>query len=244
MVDMGFSLKTERFEGPLELLIELIEKRKMLVNDISLANVTDEYIAYVAGLEKYSLTRASKFIALAATLLLIKSKSLLPVFEMTKEEESSVSQLENKLKVYQVFRDAGKVIERRFGVSPLYSRRITQDSEPVFVTDSYTTQAALRDAIGRLFASLPEKESVPQVRVKKTISLEEMVDTFRKRIGERARLRFDHVIGKNTEKVTRIVGFLAVLELARQGEVLVHQEGYLGEIEVERECVQSIPRFG
>ena len=84
---LDFSIKTHVFEGPLELLIELCEKRKLLINDISLAEVTDEYIRRVSEMQEKSLPNTAQFIGLAATLLLIKSKSLLPVLELTKEED-------------------------------------------------------------------------------------------------------------------------------------------------------------
>ena len=78
-----FSIKTEQFEGPLEPLIDLVEKRKLLINDISLAEVTDEYMARVSKMQERSLPNTAQFITLAATLLLIKSKSLLPVLDLT-----------------------------------------------------------------------------------------------------------------------------------------------------------------
>jgi segregation and condensation protein A len=80
-----FSFKTEVFEGPLSLLIELIEKRKLLINDISLAAVTDEYMRRVAEMERSPLRETAEFIVLASTLLLIKSKSLLPILSLTEE---------------------------------------------------------------------------------------------------------------------------------------------------------------
>jgi segregation and condensation protein A len=90
VIASGFSVKTPIFEGPLELLLELIEKRRLLINDISLAAVTDEYMRRVAGMEGSHLGETTQFVYVASTLLLIKSRSLLPVFELTKEEEESI----------------------------------------------------------------------------------------------------------------------------------------------------------
>jgi len=152
---MTFSVKTDRFEGPLDLLLELIEKRKLLVNDVSIAQVTDDYLAYVAELEAQSLQEATRFVALASTLLLIKSKSLLPVFEMTHEEEESVSELEERLRVYKIYRDAGKVLAQRFGRKVLVPRPYARTQEPIFMPDEYATKDALRDAIGRVLTRFP-----------------------------------------------------------------------------------------
>ena len=82
-----FEVKTSAFEGPLDLLLDLVEKRKLLINDISIAEVTDEYMRQVSLMQELSLPNTAQFVALAATLLLIKSKSLLPVLELTQEEE-------------------------------------------------------------------------------------------------------------------------------------------------------------
>ena len=81
-----FSIRTEVFEGPLDLLLTLIEKRKFLVNDISLAAVTDDFIKYMNMGEEVLLSERAHFVLTAATLLLIKSKSLLPTLELTEEE--------------------------------------------------------------------------------------------------------------------------------------------------------------
>ena len=93
----SFAIKTEVFEGPLDLLIDLVERRKLLINDISLAAVTDEYIEHVSRMQERSLSGTAHFVQLAATLLLIKSKSLLPVLELTDEEEHAIEDLEERL---------------------------------------------------------------------------------------------------------------------------------------------------
>jgi len=87
----SFAIKTEVFEGPMDLLLDLVEKRKLLINDISLAEVTDEYMRHVATMQEASLPGTAQFVQMAATLLLIKSKSLLPVLELTEDEEETMS---------------------------------------------------------------------------------------------------------------------------------------------------------
>ena len=123
-----FAVKTEVFEGPLELLIELVEKRKLLINDISLAAVTDEYMQRVSAMQERSLPGTAQFVALAATLLLIKSKSLLPVLELTEEEEASIDDLQERLRQYQIVRDAAVNVAARFARRP--PRRATRSLSP------------------------------------------------------------------------------------------------------------------
>jgi segregation and condensation protein A len=87
MAAKELSVKTSVYEGPLDLLLELIEKRKLLINDISLAAVAEEYISKVNGMDELPVGETAEFVALAATLLLIKSRSLLPSLELSGEEE-------------------------------------------------------------------------------------------------------------------------------------------------------------
>lgn len=240
---MTFSIKTDRFEGPLDLLLELIEKRKLLVNDVSIAQVTDDYLSYVAALEANSLADTTRFISLASTLLLIKSKSLLPVFEMTHDEEESVSELEERLRVYKIYRDAGRVLAGRFGKTVLAPRPYARMQESIFMPDAYATKSALRDAIGRVLTRLPEQSVTPKVTVKKTISLEEMIDSLRARMKRQMKLSFREGIGKDADPVTVIVGFLAVLELIRHGQIEAKQDGRFADIEIRRGDKVETPNY-
>ncbi len=238
----GFSVKTEVFEGPLELLLELVEGRKLLINDISLAEVTDEYIRHVSEMQERSLPGTTQFVQLAATLLLIKSKSLLPILELTTEEEASIDNLEARLRLYQIFRNAGLVVGERFGNSMMHSRQYAPAREPLFVTDQYTTMAALRAAIGDVLNGLPITEVKPKVQVKKTISLEQMITRLHERIERQIKLRFSELIDNPSERVNVIVGFLAVLESVKQGSILVAQAERFADIEIEKERV-GLPRY-
>ena len=92
-----YSIKTETFEGPLELLLNLVEGRKFFINEISLASVTDEYIAHAKSLNTNDLSELTSFLSITATLILIKSRSLLPGFVVTKEEEKDIEDLESRL---------------------------------------------------------------------------------------------------------------------------------------------------
>lgn len=239
---LDFSIKTEVFEGPLELLIELCEKRKLLINDISLAEVTDEYIKRVSEMQEKSLPNTAQFVQLAATLLLIKSKSLLPVLELTKEEEESIDNLEERLRQYQIYRDAGMTIMAQFGKNRLYGRRFVAPKTTLFMPDEWTTLPELHTAMWSVLQALPKKEVVPKVQVKPTISLEDMMASLQRRIENQLRARFSDIRAEATEHKTVIVGFLAILELVKQGNILVRQDGRFSDIEIELE-EGSTPRY-
>jgi segregation and condensation protein A len=237
-----FSIKTDVFEGPLELLIELCEKRKLLINDISLAAVTDDYIAHVSEMQERSLPHTTQFVQLAATLLLIKSKSLLPVLELTAEEEESIDNLEDKLRQYQVYREAGVYLSSIFGVTPMYGAQYTPPSSPVFHPDEWCTTSKLTEAMYDVLQNLPKKEIKPKVQVKATISLEDMMESLKRRIEQHVRARFSDIRKEADEHKTVIVGFLAILELVKQGNVLVRQQNTFDDIEIELE-EGSTPRY-
>ena len=238
----SFVIETDIYSGPLDLLIELIERRKLLINDISLAAVTDDYMRYVAMLEQNPIRETVHFVALAATLLLIKSKSLLPILDLTSEEEESVENLEKRLRLYQLFRNAAKAVSSTFGKAFMYSRRYRPAQEPLFLTDKYTELPALHGSIREVLSRLPKKAVKPRVQVRKVLSLEEMIGRLKTRIERQLRFKFREFTGTDSEKTTIIVGFLAILEMVKQGSVIVHQSARFHDIEIERE-VGNVPRY-
>lgn len=239
---LDFSFKSNVFEGPLELLIELVEKRKLLINDISLAEVTDEYIKQVNDMQEKSLPHTTQFVQLAATLLLIKSKSLLPVLELSKEEEVMIDDLEDRLRKYQIYREAGVHLASIFGTSVLYSPRFVTPKDTLFLPDDFCNSDSLHEAMRNVLQNLPQKEVKPKVKVKQTISLEEMMQNLQKRIETQIRTKFSQIRAEAPEHKTVIVGFLAILELVKQGNVLVTQISRFEDIEIELEQGNT-PRY-
>ena len=237
-----FEVKTSAFEGPLDLLLDLVEKRKLLINDISIAEVTDEYMRQVSLMQELSLPNTAQFVALAATLLLIKSKSLLPVLELTQEEEEGIDDLEARLRKYKIYRDAAKNLEEVFGKTMSHERQFVRDSNPLFVTDKFTTTQALESAIGEVLVNLPIKEIKLKVQVRKVISLEEMIDRLHTRIEKQMKVTFRELLENDTEKTNIIVGFLAILESVKQGSILVAQMNRFEDIHIEKEKVGA-PKY-
>lgn len=236
------SVKTDVFEGPLELLLDLIEKRKLLINDISLATVTDDFMTEVAKRQELSLPNTTHFVVLAATLLLIKSKSLLPTLDLSSEEEDSIEDLEERLRLYQIYREAAKTVEAAFGKKVLISRRAPRQQKVVFRPDTYTTLSSLKQAMTTVISDLPVTEVKPKVRVKPTVTLEEMIGRLQNRIEKQVKTSLQDLVGKQTEKTTVIVGFLAVLESVKQGSILVAQLNRFDDIEIES-VNTSVPRY-
>ncbi len=243
-----FQIKTEIFEGPLDLLLSLVEKRKLFINDISLARVTDDYISYVNNIEGYSIPDRANFIVVASTLLLIKSRSLLPTLTLTDEEQGSIEDLQARLKEYQKIKDLSRHVKDLFGINPIYQRDGKLAIEAVFspsaeLSPKETGLENLLNSLKFVIQSLPKKEIIPKAVIRKVVSLEEMMDNLSKRITSSLKMSFRDFakVGKE-EKVNIIVSFLALLELVKQGMIKVTQSAMFDEIEIESNEIGT-PRY-
>ena len=233
----AIAVKTSVFEGPLDLLLELIEKKKLLINDISLAQVADDFIAYVNQHPELPLGETAEFIALAATLLLIKSRSLLPTLTLTDEESRDIKELEYRLALYQLVKEAARGLER-LGL-PYLPETEAPAEQPLFIPDSAATPAALRAAAQGIIEGFPQMLALPKVAVKKIMSLEDMIGRLSQRISDAFRMSFREF--SKGEKNTVIVSFLALLELVKQGIIKAEQSG--DDIHMEKDAV-STPTYG
>lgn len=242
----SYTVKTHVFEGPLDLLLELVTKRKLFVNDVSLAQVTDDFMRYIEEHEEFPISESAEFILIASTLMLVKSRSLLPMLELTEEEEESIHDLENRLAIYARVKDLSLELKKLYGKSVIFEKEARKNELVIFSPDSKTDTGNLLSALERVIESLPRKEALPKVLVKKVISLEEMIERLAERISKASRFKFhefNQSKGKMTyeKKVLVIVGFLAMLELVKRGAIRVTQDGK--DIHIESEAV-GLPQYG
>lgn len=238
---MAFAVKQEHFEGPLEVLLNLIEQRKLHINDIGLSKVTDDFLNYVKSFPNFPIAESAQFAYVASTLLLIKSKALLPQLNLSREEEASIEDLQNRLKLLQRFRELSRHVRERFGASPLYppaERKVTA----VFAPPKGLSLSLLLSSARAVLASIPKAEVLSKVTVKKVVSLEHMIENLKERITGALRMSFKEFSGERSERVTIIVGFLAMLELVKDGLIQVTQKEPHGDIMMETGNVGT-PRY-
>jgi len=233
-----YKVKTDNFEGPFGLLLNLVENRKLFINEISLAQVTEDYLNYVNSLQNLSPAEISSFVVVAATLILIKSKSLLPNLNLTDEEETDIKNLEDRLKQYEFYKNLSRNIKEIFGQKMIFLPNERKNDFLVFLPDERITKenmmAFASDALGRI----PKKIFLPEVEVKKVISIDEMIDKLTERIQNSIKMNFREFAGKvqtKEEKVFVIVGFLAMLELVRNGILNAAQESNFEDIIIEKQ---------
>jgi segregation and condensation protein A len=238
-----YQVKTEVFEGPLDLLLNLIEKHKLFINDISLSKVTDDYISHVRSLGDFLLSDRANFIVIASTLLLIKSKSLLPALSLTEEETTSIEDLEARLKEYQRIKELSIHVKELFGKNIIFSGGQSQNIQPVFSPHEKITISHVITAVKEVLKSIPKKEILPQAVIKKIISLEEMIGNLTARIQSSIKMSFKEFSKHGNEhKINVIVSFLAMLELVKQGIIEVTQENRHGDIQMETQQV-GVPKY-
>jgi segregation and condensation protein A len=246
MTPNEFKVKTDDFEGPLELLLGLIEKRKLFINDISLAQIANDYIEYIKQFENFPVGEAANFIVIASTLVLAKSKSLLPNLELTIEEEASIEDLEERLRQYKEIKELSGNIRKRFGMNIIFLPQ-TKMKNSVFSPHEDINGDSLFKAISDIVAGLPIKEikKNPKAVIKKILSLEEVIDSLTLRIKKNIKMSFKdftNEVDEKEKKITTIVGFLAMLELVKNGLIYVSQEGNFDDINMESQEI-ALPKY-
>ncbi|MCK5026977.1 MAG: segregation/condensation protein A [Candidatus Pacebacteria bacterium] len=241
MKTTSYEVKTSVFEGPLEVLLQLIEKRKLFINDISLAQVADDYIVHVRGFEKFPLGDAAGFVLVASILVLIKSKSLLPKLDLSEEEEQSIDELERRLKEHKRMQELSVHVSKRFGKQIIFPRiHVSKHIQPIFAPEKSITRENMLSAVYSAMSKVPRPKIVPKRTLKKVVSLEEMIDSLSERITRNIQMSFTEFSGNGkAEKITVVVSFLAMLELVKQGVLLVKQESFYEEISMETNIVQT-----
>lgn len=239
---------TPVFQGPLELLLELIEKRKLFIGDVALAAVADEYIERIEGMSAFPVREVAQFVLVASTLVLIKSKSLLPELELSNEEEANIKDLERRLMLYKRIQELTSGVRGRFGTTPLFWPTVeARPREKVFAPHTSITAAAALSAARDILMRLPKAEKLQKVIVEKVMSLEEMIDTLAGRLQQALSLRFKDFAAKHKradmsareEKVHTIVSFLAMLELVKRGALMVRQHEHFSDIEMEHGTIET-----
>lgn len=245
----GFAIESPHYTGPLDTLLDLIEKRKMNVSKISLAEVCDGYLAYVEKLPGLPLSETSQFVLVASTLLLIKSRSLLPTVELSDDEEQTIEELERRLNRLARIRAAAKLLRASWGTNPLHFARRSPDTVRAVGLQraSFLPGEAQKDRIHaaatKLIATLPGVRKLSEAVVAPVVALEDVIEKLRGRIASAVRTRWSDLT-KGASRHDTIIHFLAVLELARHGNVSVTQDRLFSDIILESDASEGAPRYG
>ncbi|MFA6410524.1 MAG: ScpA family protein [Candidatus Buchananbacteria bacterium] len=229
-------IKIEQFEGPLDLLLQLIEEQKLEITKVSLASVTEQYIEILnqSAQEQIPAAELADFLVVAARLLLIKSRALLPFLDWGEEEEGE--ELTKQLKIYKEYLEASKVItamvaKKHFSFS---RQKLLTGNEIEFSPPPKLTKDKLAATFLEVIRGLDPILNLPTEVIRKTINIQEKISQIRKRIYQQATTNFSEILREAENKTEVIVSFLALLELIKQRVVSVRQDKVFEDILIEK----------
>ncbi|CCY59027.1 segregation and condensation protein A [Clostridium sp. CAG:632] len=244
---MSIDVKLQVFEGPLDLLLHLIEKNQVNIYDIPIVTITEQYLEYLGEMQRQDLDVMSEFLVMAATLINIKAKMLLPKEEEEEEEEEDPrAELVRRLLEYKMYKyaatelkdmelDAAGSIYR----SPAIPKEVAEyreEIDPVELCDGLTL-----NRLNEIFQMVMKKqvEKIDPIRSKfgtierEEISIEERMDTIRDQVKGLKGISFRTLLEIQASKINVIVTFMAILELMKVGAITVRQDGLFDDIMID-----------
>jgi segregation and condensation protein A len=237
---MSYKLNLEIFEGPLDLLLYLIKKNDLDIKDIPISSITEQYLEYIDMMKMLDLDVVGDFLVMAATLMQIKSKMLLPPdpVEGVEEELDPRDELMRRLFEYKKFKEIaevlqGKEAERR----DLFSRMIDLEKSKELRDDAKEVyfEANLFDLINALSEALKKvPEDILHEIIKEEFTVEQKIHDILHLLIDQPSVILQELFGRSRTKIEAIVTFLAILELIRLKEIKVAQKKTFGDIEVLR----------
>src|SRR5688572_28594280 len=244
----GYPVRLENFEGPLDLLLHLIKRHEVNVYDIPITLITKQYLDYIDLMQELDLEVAGEFLVMAATLIHIKSRMLLPRPDPAQEdpEEDPREALVRRLLEHQKFKAAAELLhEREIQRSAQWGRPdgrvadiVGEPSEPEIEVDLFSLMAAFRQVLERA------RQRPVVVLPPEQISIETRIEQLLARLSETEACGFEDLFGDVQSRAGMIVTFLALLEMIRLRIVRVFQQGNFGPIRVyKRARPEGAPSF-
>lgn len=228
----------EHFEGPLDLLLHLIEDEKLDITEVSLSHVADQYLERLAQFsDEHRIDELADFIVIAAKLLLIKSRALVPF--LAPEEEEEIQELERQLKLYRAFVDAAKKIDALFRMRRVaFSRRAPLVPDGGFVTPQAVTTQILRNTFARILKDIMTSAEKPrEIIFPARVSIKDKIRHIITVLSQRAQFRFRDILESAASKADIVVSFMALLELVKQRSCHVSQDTLFDEIVISRKSI-------
>jgi segregation and condensation protein A len=235
-MEADYKVKLEIFEGPLDLLLYLIKQDEIDIYDISLERITSQYLEYLQAFKELNIELAGEFIVMAANLIYLKSRSLLPVDQQPPEEDAEEDDprwdLVRQLIEYKKFKEAA---------TELHLRALEQEQIFARESSSFLLQEPLRleevgifqliNAFQTVIKRIEAREDVQEIFAER-FSVSEKIDIILQRVADGGRLRFSDLFGAAVSRVEVVVTFLALLELIRLKQVRALQKNMFEEIEI------------
>lgn len=231
---MVYRIKLEQFEGPLDLLLQLTQEQKLDITRLSLAEIADQYLEYISKRESITLENLAEFLSVAAKLILIKSKALLPLLQFTEEEEEEIKDLEQQLAEYKKFKDIALEVATLADARQIsFARESFLGLKAVFYPPQNLAAADLAKAFKKVIGDIPVAEKLEEEMVREVLTLEEKIVHLQDVLRERVQVSFHELVSGAKDKVEIVVSFLAMLELVKQKIIHVEQGELFEEIKMK-----------
>jgi segregation and condensation protein A len=241
-MSIQYEIQLPVFEGPLDLLLHLIEREELDITTIALAQVTDQYMVYLKELEQREVKELTSFLVVAAKLLFIKSMALLPRPSiLTPEAEDVGDELVRQLQIYKRFKEIASLLHDRekqrlhsyVRIAPLPHLDPQLDLGNTTINDLLI---AVQEALDAIPAPLAGEVVAPI-----TVTITDQIHLIENQLIRRHQVRFRDILSKATTRVEIVVTLLALLELIKQDRVQIRQEEMFGEIIIERQTPAEDP---
>ena len=223
------------YEGPLALLLDLIERAELDITSVALAQVTDQYLRYVRALEQVTPDEISSFLVIASKLIQIKSEALLPRPPVRQAGEIDPAEdLARQLRLYKRYKEIGSWLEDRQNRNLRTHLRVAPPPKVEAKLDlSGITLADLLDAAERIFTQEQEKQALGTVITAPKITIREKIELIATRLRIERRANFRELLGENPTRLEIVVTFLALLELVKRYRVQAQQESLFSDIAIQ-----------
>ncbi len=235
-----YAIKTENFEGPLDLLCHLIDKNKMNIYDIKIREIADQYMLYIKQMEQMNLDVTSEFLVMASTLLYLKSKSLLPK-QVEEEEELTEEELIRRIIEYKKYKEIIKKLKENY---EQYSKRIFKSTEEIELPKQKIENDYNATTISKIYEELIRRnkekinenaKNIEKIAITDTYTVAEKVKEMFKELAKSRKFVFNKLFSvKKRNKQEVVTAFSGLLELSRRNKVTTEQEDVFGEIVVEK----------
>lgn len=231
--DDAYLFKLENFEGPLDLLLEIIKKNKLDIEDVKLAEITGQYLEYMKGLESIDMEKASDFILMASTLIEIKSRSLMPRLEEQTDEPDDEAMILSRLKEYQIFKQTAETLKEHENINHFYREPDEKVGNPRFVLKDMVMDKLL-DAFVGILTKVDKKVIIeePKKIVKDRFTVADKIINTKSLLKQKKQLQFEELFEDGQTRSELINIFLAILELLKMQFAKIRQTELFGQIEL------------
>ncbi|MFA7461915.1 MAG: segregation/condensation protein A [Anaerovoracaceae bacterium] len=238
---MTYKVKLDVFEGPFDLLVYLIEHARMSIYDIRVSEITTQYLSYIRDMKRQDVTVAQEFMVLAAALIELKAKMLLPGSEeeeIPEGEEDPRSELVARLLEYKRFKEMAEFFAQQEEISTHIHTKPREDLDPYTGPEEELLRTDIEQFARAFRAFLFRKKKLEEIRQdyerveRQRMSIEHKIEQIRSFFRRKPKLRFSELIARESDRYDVVLTFVSVLELVKQAAVRVRQPKQFGDIEI------------